>query len=120
MALQIIDGPVFQAGESLSSGIDISAGDIVRITCPVGWTPANLTFQVSSDGASGFNDLYDSAGNEITVVVRGDNSAIIVRDPWSKTINFIKFRSGSAQHPVPQDAERQFAVAIEVLDAPVA
>ena len=120
MPLQIIDGPLFQAGESLSTGIDISAGNIVRITCPGGWTTANLTFQISTDGASGYNDLYDAEGEEITIVVRGDNSAIIVRDPWSRHINFIKFRSGTAKNPVPQEEGRLFAVAIEVEDeAPV-
>jgi len=120
MTLQIVDGPAIQAGESLSEGIDISAGNIVRITCPGAWTPANLTFQISTDGASGYNDLYDAAGNEITIVVRGDNSAIIVRDPWSQFINFIKFRSGTAKHPVPQEQGRLFAVAIEVKEPPVA
>jgi hypothetical protein len=118
MALQIIDGPVFAAGESLSSGIDISAGNIIRITAPVGWTPANMTFQISSDGASGYNDLYDAEGNEITIAMRGDNSAIIVRDAWSRYINFIKFRSGTAKYPVPQEEGRLFAVAVEVEDAP--
>jgi len=121
MTLQIIDGPLFAKGESLSSGIDISAGNIVRITTPAGWTNANLTFQISSDG-TGYNDLYDAEGQEITIVVRGDNSAIIIRDPWSRTINFIKFRSGTVKNPVPQQDGRLFAVAIEVdePDAPAA
>ena len=116
MPLQIIDGPFFEAGASLSNAIDISAGNIVRITCPVEWTGANLTFQISSDGI-GFNDLYDAEGNEITIKVRGDNSAIMVRDPWSKFINHIKFRSGTSGYPVPQKEGRLFAVAIEVPDA---
>ncbi|MBT1509444.1 hypothetical protein KIP88_02920 [Bradyrhizobium sp. SRL28] len=119
MTLQIIDGPHFQAGESLSDGIDISAGNIVRITTDGGWTNANMTFQISTDGASGYNNLYDAAGNEITIVVRGDNSAIIVRDDWSRHINFIKFRSGTAKSPVPQAQARQFAVAIEVIEGGV-
>jgi hypothetical protein len=114
--LQIVNGPAIQAGESLSEGVDISAGTIVRITTPGGWTNANLTFQISTDGSSGYNDLYDAAGNEITVVTRGDNSAIIIRDDWSRHINFIKFRSGTAKHPVPQQEGRLFAVAVEVRD----
>jgi hypothetical protein len=117
MTLQILDGPLFQPGKSLSEPLDISGGDIVRITCPGGWTPANLTFQISTDGQSGFNDLYDAEGNEVTVMVRGDNSAIMIRDPWAKHINFIKFRSGSAKYPVPQKDGRLFAVAIEKLEA---
>ena len=120
MPLEIIDGPYIEAGESLSSdGIDISAGNIVRITTPVGWNGGNLTFQISTDGGF-YNDLYDAEGNEITIVVRGDNSAIIVRDPWSRTINFIKFRSGTAKNPVKQVNGALFAVAIMVEDAETA
>jgi len=119
MPLSIISGPIIAAGESLSDGVDVSAGKIVRITTPGGWDAANLTFQISSDGASGYNDMYDAQGNEITVVTRGDNSAIIVHERWTHAINFIKFRSGTAKHPVVQKADREFAIAIEV-DEPVA
>jgi hypothetical protein len=73
-----------------------------------------MTFQISTDGASGYNDLYDSEGNEITIIMRGDNSAIMIKDPWSRYINFIKFRSGTAKYPVPQQAGRLFAVAVEI------
>jgi len=113
MPIEIVNGPMFQPGESLSDAIDISHGNIVRITCPGQWSPANLTFQISTDGASGFNDLYTAAGEEVTIIVRGDNSAIIVRDPWSRCINFIKFRSGTSKHPVVQENGALFAVAIE-------
>lgn len=116
MALQIVDGPLFQPGESLSEPVDISAGDIVRITCPGQWTPANLTFQISTDGASGYNDLYDAHGHEVTIVVRGDNSAIIIRDTWSRHLTFIKFRSGTSEHPVVQENGALFAIAIDVIE----
>lgn len=116
MGLEIVNGPAIQAGESLSEGVDVSAGRIVRITTPGGWTGANLTFQISTDGASGYNDLYNAKGEEITVVTRGDNSAIIVRDEWTRNIKFIKFRSGTASHPVPQEEGRLFAIAIDVAE----
>ncbi len=116
MPIQIVDGPLFQPGESISEPIDISAGDIIRITCPGQWSPANLTFQISTDGASGYNDLYDAMGNEVTIVVRGDNSAIIIRDTWSRHLTFIKFRSGTAEHPVVQENGALFAVAIDVIE----
>jgi len=119
MTLSIVSGPVIPAGESLSDGVDVSAGKIVRITTPGGWDAANLTFQISTDGASGYNDLYDAQGNEITIVVRGDNSAILIQERWTHAINFIKFRSGTAKSPVVQKQDREFAIAIEV-DAPVA
>src|SRR6478609_5298399 len=59
MGLTIVDGPTIAAGESLSDGADCTGGSIVRVTIPQEYTPANLTFQASSDG-SFYNDLYDA------------------------------------------------------------
>ena len=56
--IMFLDGPVIQAGESLSEALDCSIGFPVRLTMPQapdGWTPANLTFQISTDG-NWFND----------------------------------------------------------------
>src|SRR3954464_9174665 len=69
MSLQVLNGPTIAAGESLSDALDCTAGPLVRITIPAEFTPANLTFQLSSDGV-GYNDLYDVHGNEITIVAR--------------------------------------------------
>jgi hypothetical protein len=115
MALQVLDGPLIAAGESLSSGIDCSAGPLVRITMPAEWEPsANLTFELSSDGTY-YNPLYDVKGNEITIVVV-PGSAVRIPLEWSTLIAFIKFRSGTSKHPVVQKEGRLFAVAIEVPD----
>ena len=111
MGLQIVDGPVIAANESLSDGADCSAGSIVRITVPQEYTKANMTFQVSTDG-NFYNDLYDVHGEEITVAAQPD-SAIVVHERWTKSINFIKFRSGTRAHPVKQNVECRFAIAIE-------
>ena len=37
MALVVLNGPAIDAGESLSAGLDCSAGPIVKITMPPGW-----------------------------------------------------------------------------------
>jgi hypothetical protein len=118
MSLAILDGPTIQRGQSLSDGLDCSAGNIVRITVPQEYTPANLTFQVSSDGAM-YNDLFDEKGKEITVVAH-PNTGIVIFEVWARTINFIKFRSGTRSHPVEQTKDDcKFAVAIET-SAPAA
>ena len=111
MSLQVLNGPTIEAGESLSDGIDVSGGALVRITMPPDWTPANLTFQISSDGTF-YNDLYDVHGNEITIVVR-PGSAVRIPVEWSTMLGFLKVRSGTEQHPVEQEEQRTFAVAIE-------
>ncbi len=117
MALQILDCPTIAKGESLSDGLDCSAGDIVRITVPQEYTSANLTFQVSTDG-NFFNDLFLANGDEITVSAKA-NTAIVVREVWVKSIAFIKFRSGSRSSPVEQSVDCKFAVAIETPKSPI-
>jgi hypothetical protein len=61
MPLQVINGPVIAAGESLSEGVDLAGGQLVRITAPADWDGSNLSFQISSDG-NGYNDLYTARG----------------------------------------------------------
>src|SRR4249919_2668191 len=100
MPLAIVDGPTIKAGESLSDGADCSSGSIVRITVPQEFTPANLTFQVSSDG-NFYNDFFSADGTEITVAAK-PNTGIVIAERWTRSINFIKFRSGSRSHPVAQ------------------
>ena len=111
MPLTIIDGPTIAAGESLSDGADCSSGEIMRITVPQEFTPANLTFQVSSDG-NFYNDLFSSNGEEITVVAK-PSTGIVVPEAWTKSINFIKFRSGTRGYPVRQNVDCKFAIAVE-------
>jgi hypothetical protein len=111
-SLAIIDGPTIKAGESLSDGADCSGGEIVRITVPQEFTPSNLTFQVSTDG-NFYNDLYDAKGEEITIVANA-NSGIVIQDRLVRSIAFIKFRSGTKDHPVVQKQACKFAIALDV------
>ncbi|QIG97769.1 MULTISPECIES: hypothetical protein [Bradyrhizobium] len=111
MPLQVIDGPTIAAGESLSDGIDCSAGVIVRITVPQEYTAANLTLQVSSDG-NFYNDLYGSNGEEVTIVAK-PNSGIVIAEHWARAIAFLKLRSGTRDHPVDQKVDCKFAIAVE-------
>ena len=111
MPLTIIDGPTIPAAESLSDGVDCSAGDIVRITVPQEFTDANLTFQVSSNGEL-YNDLYDEHGEEITITAQPD-SGIVILGRWVRSLAFIKLRSGTREHPIKQREDCKFAIAIE-------
>jgi hypothetical protein len=114
MALTVVNGPIIAAGESLSDGIDCTVGTLVRITMPASWTPANLTFQLSSDGAF-FNDLFDADGREITMVVTPGAAVVLTDMDWTgkAAIAHLKFRSGTRAYPVLQDEQREFAVAIQ-------
>ncbi|MBR0882475.1 hypothetical protein ABIF65_004133 [Bradyrhizobium japonicum] len=108
--VMVINGPVIAAGESVSDAIDVTMGRIVRITMPADWLNAALTFQVSSDGAF-FNDLFDSSGHEVTFIVQ-PGVGVVVLSENSVSFGFVKFRSGTRESPVPQPAQREFAVAV--------
>ena len=113
MALTILNGPVIAAGQSLSSGLDCTAGRLVRITMPAAWTGANLSFQISSDGAF-YNDLFTIDGTEIVIPVVPGVAVVVAQLGASlDAIQFVKFRSGSRQWPVIQAAQRDFAVAVD-------
>ena len=112
MPLIVLNGPVIEAGQSLSSGIDCTAGEIVRLTMPAAWSGANLSFQISSDG-NGYNDLFRADGTEIVVpCVAG--AAVVLNQPSDmlRAVAFLKIRSGSRQWPVAQAARREFSVAV--------
>ena len=111
MGLIIVDGPTILEGESLSDGADCSAGTIVRITVPQEFTDANLTFQASSDGNM-YNDLYNDKEEEITLQAKADTT-IVVSAPWTRTVAFIKIRSGTRRAPVPQKVTTKLAIAVE-------
>jgi hypothetical protein len=114
MPLTIINGPIIQAGESLSEGIDCSAGPIVKITMPGNWSgAAPLTFQTSSDGIM-YNDIFEPDGQELKFTVMAGTGIVGMR----LNAGFVKFRSGTREQPVPQPELREFAVAIDVMTIP--
>jgi hypothetical protein len=113
MTLEVLNGPIIQAGESLSDALDCTGGTIVRITMPGQWTPANLTFQISSDGEL-FNDLVDRQGDDIMVVVVPGSALVVAQfGDFLKAVAFLKVRSGTRSNPVVQQELREFAIAIE-------
>jgi hypothetical protein len=114
MPLTIVDGPTIAAGESLSDGVDCSAGIIVRITVPQEYNDGDtdkMTFQVSSDGTL-YNDLYDDEGKEI-VIVAHPNSGIVIDRSWARVVGWIKLRSGTKERPTKQTEDCKLAIAIE-------
>jgi len=109
--LQVLNGPTIAEGESLSDGIDCSAGQLVRITMPPEWTESKLTFQFSSDGVF-YNEMYGLDGYAVTVDVVVPGSGVIIPVNMGRAIAFIKFRSGTEGNPIPQEAQRTFSVAL--------
>jgi hypothetical protein len=113
--LKVLDGPFIEAGDSLSSAIDCSGGQLVRITMPAEWDEAPLTFEFSTDGTS-FNDMFDLKGFAVTIEVVVPGSGVIIPSDVGRAIAWIKFRSGTRGNPVEQRQGRLFAVAIETTE----
>jgi hypothetical protein len=120
MPLQVLTDIKIPAGEWLSNGVDCSAGKIVRFTMPAGWTRAPLTFQISSDGA-GYNDLLGMQNNVFSFIPHEisfpnviPGVGLLINPETLRGVAWFKLRSGTRLSPVPQEAEREFSVAIEV------
>lgn len=121
MAMIVLSGPRIPAGESLSNPIDCTMGHPVRITMPTKWNSALLTFQVSTDGGF-YHDVHDYKGDEIAINVT-PNATVILDTKWGEAIAHLKVRSGTAESPVVQEADREFSVVVRTpfpLEAPVA
>jgi hypothetical protein len=114
-SLKVLNGPFIQPGESLSDGVDCTAGEIVRLTMPGAWTPANISFQISSNGEF-YNDLFGMDGKEIIMDIEPASAVVLKGRDWAKAYAFVKIRSGTRGFPVAQKELREFAIALEVPD----
>lgn len=97
------------SGASLSAAVPIGDHVPVGIAMPSGWDAAGLTFQVSSDGGTTWNELYDSSGNETTLTVALGRYIPLDPTVWIG-INHIKIRSGTAASAVNQTADRSLTL----------
>lgn len=77
---------------------------LVGIQMPAAWTAAALTFQVSVDGGSTWQNLYDGSSERSEAV----DAARYQRIDYTKYAGFtwLKVRSGTAGTPVNQGAAR--------------
>jgi len=111
MALVVVTGPIIRAGESLSEGLDLSSGELLRLTMPLDWTPAPLSFQLSSDGKQ-YSDAFHLSGFEVSMTTVVPNSVVVVPYDVGRAIAWLKVRSGTRDKPIPQEADRTFAIDI--------
>lgn len=114
MALTVITCTI-AAGQSLSNGVPLTAGRLVRIRTPAVWKGANLTFQVASaDVLAQYRDVYTRFGTEIVISSVRPNTVIglpaevtaFLQDAW------IKIRSGHGGLAVPQPAQCDFELVL--------
>src|SRR3954453_18392492 len=116
MALVNQSGIVIPAGESESNYFNGGGDDLVRIFMPSDWTDARLTFLVSPDGSAPFVPLTDVMAGEVTLTVK-PNTALFIPGDWSHYLGYVRLRSGTAEQPVIQAADRNFSIDLETARA---
>ena len=91
---------------SLSLAVELDGHSVERIIMPAAWTAADLTFQVSDDGGTTFQNLYWDWGAEF--VIDAAVATTIELSPFCKLSNIdqLKVRSGTSGVPVAQAADR--------------
>lgn len=102
------------ASASVSGEIDLEAYRLVGVVMPSGWTTAALTFTAASTSGGTFQNVYDDAGDEVTVQAAASRSigvdyAAGALAPW----RYVKVRSGTSATPVAQAAERTITLVLK-------
>jgi hypothetical protein len=93
------------SGASLSNALnDLDGQILVGIVMPADWTAANLTVQLSHDDST-FNNQYDEAGTEVTIVAAA-NRYINLTPANHLGATALKIRSGTSGTAVNQAADR--------------
>lgn len=98
-------------GSALSAGIPLGAKSLVGISMPAAWTAAALTFQVSPDGGTTYQELVDATGAAISFTVAAGTFIQLSSAAWLG-INMLKVRSGTSGAPVNQAADRTIGLII--------
>ena len=89
---------------SLSGAVPLGAFTLCGISMPAVWATAPISFQASPDGGTTWQNLFDSAGNEIVLTVAAGQMIMMAAYPsydW-RGVNMLKVRSGTAAAPVNQ------------------
>lgn len=91
------------ASGSLSAEVPLGEKTLVGIVMPAAWTAAGITFQATADDVN-FSELYDGAGNEITLTAAAGQFIQVDPTKW-RGITGVKVRSGTAASPVNQTVQ---------------
>ena len=92
-------------GTALSSGVPFGAKMLVGIAMSAGWDAAVLSFQVSYDGGTTYQEMVTSAGTAIGYTVAANQFIAVDPTLW-RGVNMVKVRSGTSGTPVNQTADR--------------
>src|SRR5690242_18069352 len=76
-----------------STQVSDAGRTLVGIQMPASWTSAAITFQCSTDGGTTFQDVYDSAGAEVSITAVQGHYVNLTQGNFA-AFDVIKVRSG--------------------------
>lgn len=97
------------AASAALSGPVFIGGRLTSVAVASDWTAAVITFQGSQDGVTWYN-IYDSAGNEVSVTIAAGDLASV--DNFDGAV-YMKVRSGTSGSPVNQTNAESVVLLIE-------
>lgn len=99
MNAEVINATI-ATGAALSAGVGLGAKALVGIVMPATWDAAALTFQVSTDGGTTWQEMQSTSA---VISFTAAASQFLAVDPalW-RGVNMVKVRSGTSGAPVNQ------------------
>lgn len=104
-------------GASLSDAVVLNGQTLVAIAMPAAWTAATLSFQVSYDGGTTYQEMFDTAGAAISYTVGAAQFHAVDPVLWFG-VHRLKVRSGTAGAAVNQGAARVINLITRMADNP--
>lgn len=93
------------AGDGLSSAVNLAGKILLAIEMPTAWTTAGLTFELATDGTNYFDVYVD--GVEYNESAAGASRVLLINPNIGYRLQgSVKLRSGTSGTPVTQGAER--------------
>lgn len=92
-------------GASLSDVVVLDGQTLTGIAMPAAWTAAGLSFQVSYDGGTTYQEMVDSGNVAVTFTVAAAQFIAVEPLLWLG-VQRLKVRSGTSGSPVNQGADR--------------
>jgi hypothetical protein len=107
---------IIRSGNSLSDAIDLEGYDLKAVEMPVVWTSANaMTFQAAEKIGGTYQNVYDDAGNEVSVSA-SNSRCIKIGATLSKDLaglRFLKIRSGTSASAVAAGADTTLLLLVQ-------
>lgn len=108
-------GAEINNNEAISGSVDLGGFSLIALEMPELWAGTQVTFQckaersqTSAESIEDWDNVYDSAGNELTVTVAANR--VVTDIPELAPLRFIRIRSGTSTTPVNQSPSKQIRI----------